>query len=386
MAVMMSGAESAVEKRLLMRRRYQKGTLLLRGKREPVWIGRWLDDEVRSDGTIHRRHKSAVLGLASELSKREARRELDKILAPINAGLRSPRHVITFSEFAERWKQDVMVHHKASGQTSERAHIAKWLVPAFGDCSICDIDTQTIQRSVTVWSKKAAPKTVRNILATMRIIWKTARAWGYVEHDPFAALMLPRRGLVRKPTLTPEQTREIIQLADEPYKTLFWIVAETGMRGGEVCGLFVEDVDLAGEFIHVRRSAWRAQLQTPKTENAVRSFPISPVLALHLKTFIGDRTGLLFATRTGKPLDNYNIVAWALKPLLTEIGIENTKQMGLHAFRHCNASALDSLGAPMRIRMDRLGHAQQETTMGYSHSNLGDHRRIAAELGQVFRP
>ena len=61
--------------------------------------------------------------------------------------------------------------------------------------------------------------------------------------------------------------------------------------------------------------------------------------------------------------------------------------MGLHAFRHCNASAHPQLGAPMRIRMDRLGHAQQETTMGYSHSNIGDHRRYSRpSWGSGFLP
>jgi integrase len=154
---------------------------------------------------------------------------------------------------------------------------------------------------------------------------------------------------------TVQQARDVIRLATEPYRSLFWIIAETGIRGGEVCGLFVEDMDLPRQFIHVKRSAWRAQLQTPKTGNAVRSFPISPALAVHLVAFIGDRTGLIFATRTGKPLDNYNVVTWILKPLLKQIGIEDTKYMGLHAFRHCNASALDSMGAPMRVRMDRLG-------------------------------
>jgi hypothetical protein len=123
-------AQSAVERRLLMRRRYQKGTLLQRGKRELLWVGRWLEDEIRTDGTVHRRHKSAPLGAVNELTKPQARRELDKILAPINAGLRTTRHGITFMEFTERWKTDILIHHKASGQTSERAHISKWLVPA----------------------------------------------------------------------------------------------------------------------------------------------------------------------------------------------------------------------------------------------------------------
>jgi hypothetical protein len=36
----------------LARRRYQKGTLILRGKRDKVWVGRWLEDELQPDGTI----------------------------------------------------------------------------------------------------------------------------------------------------------------------------------------------------------------------------------------------------------------------------------------------------------------------------------------------
>jgi integrase len=119
----------------------------------------------------------------------------------------------------------------------------------------------------------------------------------------------------------------------------------------------------------------------------VRSFPISPNLAAHLTTHLDERKdGLLFHTKTGQPFDNYNLVTWQLKPLLERVGITHTHRMGVHAFRHGNASALDSIGAPMRVRMDRLGHADVSTTFGYTHSNAPDHRRIAAELGKVFSP
>jgi len=56
-------------------------------------------------------------------------------------------------------------------------------------------------------------------------------------------------------------------VADEPYKTLFWIVAETGIRGAEVCGLTVDCLNLVDRTMEVRRSAWRGKLQTPKTQN-----------------------------------------------------------------------------------------------------------------------
>lgn len=45
----------------LARRRYQKGSLFLRGK-NPVWVGRWLEDVEGVDGRITRLHKSDVIG------------------------------------------------------------------------------------------------------------------------------------------------------------------------------------------------------------------------------------------------------------------------------------------------------------------------------------
>jgi hypothetical protein len=65
------------------KRRYQKGSLFLRGK-NPVWVGRWLED-VEQDGKITRLHKSEVIGTKKDIpSKRLAQRELDIRLSRIN--------------------------------------------------------------------------------------------------------------------------------------------------------------------------------------------------------------------------------------------------------------------------------------------------------------
>src|SRR5437867_12048918 len=52
----------------LARRRYQKGTLLLRGKREQVWVGRWLEDEILPTG-----ERCAVVGRKSSAPKKSFR-------------------------------------------------------------------------------------------------------------------------------------------------------------------------------------------------------------------------------------------------------------------------------------------------------------------------
>ncbi len=67
--------------------------------------------------------------------------------------------------------------------------------------------------------------------------------------------------------------------------------------------------------------------------------------------------------------------------MLEKLGI---LQCGFHAFRHSNATLLDQIGAPMAVRLNRLGHAEAQTTMGYTHVVTADERRIADELGKIL--
>jgi integrase len=92
---------------------------------------------------------------------------------------------------------------------------------------------------------------------------------------------------------------------------------------------------------------------------------------------------LLFCTREGTPYDNRDIVDQVLHPILERLGIARA---GLHAFRHGNATIMDGLNAPMRVRQDRLGHEKAETTLGYTHAIGGDDRRIADEIGEILCP
>jgi hypothetical protein len=69
-----------------------------------------------------------------------------------------------------------------------------------------------------------------------------------------------------------------------------------------------------------------------------------------------------------------------LKPILKELGLEGAA----HAFRHGNATMLDSLRASLRVRQDRLGHADPKTTMLYTHAVSEDDRSTAEQLGALL--
>jgi integrase len=261
--------------------------------------------------------------------------------------------------------------------------LRKWLLPHLGNCALKDLDGQRIQAFVS--GCPANPKTIRNLVATLRMMWNSARAWGYVAHDPFDGLVLPKRGLVPVFTLSLDEIKRVIAAADEPCRTFYMILAETGIRGGEICALRVDDLDLENAAIHVRQSVWRGKLQTVKSRRGNRRFSMSPELAQHLRSYLctwrPNALRLLFATQNGTPWDHSLVRKRKFHPLLRQVGIQ---QCGFHAFRHGNATLLDQIGAPMAVRQNRLGHAEAQTTMGYTHVNMADERRIAGALGKIL--
>ena len=90
---------------------------------------------------------------------------------------------------------------------------------------------------------------------------------------------------------------------------------------------------------------------------------------------------LLFATSNGTPWDHSLVRKRKFHPLLRKLGIQ---QCGFHAFRHGNATLLDQINAPMAVRLNRLGHAEPQTTMNYTHVVTSDERKTAEELGKIL--
>jgi integrase len=158
------------------------------------------------------------------------------------------------------------------------------------------------------------------------------------------------------------------------------------MRAGELCGIRVEDLDLGRRLVHVRQSVWHGKLQDPKSENAARTFAVSSRLRDHLQRFLKNwrpnPENLVFATRNGTPWDFNLLVKRKLRPLLRKLEIQ---ECGLHAFRHTNASLMDELAIPMKVRQQRLGHSDPRMTMNtYTHMASADDQRAAEQLGEML--
>jgi integrase len=370
----------------MARRRYQQGQLLQRGEKKKVWVGRWREDTIRPDGTRFRQRRSEILGTLKDYpTRRLAERALEQRIseAKVNSLDYQPRPTATFREFAMKWEKDVLSQLKPSTQSADRSRIRKHMIPDLGETSMKDLSSQRLQAFIAQKARSIGPKSVKNVIALFRMMWTQAKAWGYVNHDPFGSLVLPGLNPLNERAFSLQEMKSIIAAAEEPYKTLYWISAELGDRGGEAFALTVPNLLLEKEAIRISQSVWHGKIQTVKSKKGNRVCEISPQLVEHLRCFLRtwrpNPLELLFATRNGTPWDLDTVRKRKLHPLLRKLGIERA---GFHAFRHGNATIMDQQQVPMATRQNRLGQSDARTTMGYTHALSQDGRRFAAHLGR----
>lgn len=292
---------------------------------------------------------------------------------------------MTLSQMTDKWLALIYPHFKPSTQSDVRSQLHVHILPYFANCELSSITGENIQSFISHLSP-LSPRRIRAIVATLRSIWKYARAWGYVTSNPFEALMLPRLEPSSRRTFTLPEVQQIIAEAPVQHKLLYRLAAETGLRIGELLALKWEDVN--GQSITVSRSLFRGRLGNPKSRAGYRTVAISDALARDL----GDGTDAarryggedyIFQTRVHTPIRASNFSARCFRPLLRRLGIEGS----FHSFRHANATMMDELGVPMKVRQQRLGHARAAVTMDtYTHTSQDEERRAADQLGALLSP
>jgi integrase len=349
-------------------------------------VGRWREDVLEA-GVMRRIYRCEVLAAVEECpTKRLAQRLLEERLCVVNAVDYRPRPTTTFSECVRRWETTVLTEYKRSAQPTIGGHVGLYLNPCFGEQRLTQIHAEQVQQFLATIKRSA--RTRENIVATFRAIWSSAKAWGYVAHDPFDGLKISRPHRQRRAFLPVEDAQKVIRSAEEPLRTFLWLCAETGLRVGEVCGLHISDIDFDGRLLYVRQSVWEGKLQSPKSEGSQRVLKLSPDLCEHLGRFFANgwkenSEALVFASRRGTPWNAKNILNRKLHPLMEKLGIP---RCGYHAFRHTNVSIMDSLNVPLAVQRGRTGHSHNQTLFRYAHAISKDEEEFACKIGAVLNP
>jgi integrase len=351
----------------MARTRYQYGEIVVKhGKAHDSYMGRWKEDVRLPNGSIVRKKRSRVFGIVGDMTEKQARRQLEAILARVNDPGYVPESNSTFQALAQEWGDQAFLEMKPSTVLNMRGHLTNHLLPFFGKRQVREITTRDIDAFL---SKLAVSrKTKKNIFSTLKLILKQGRAWGNVREKIWESAKKIGKSETEVRAYTDAEVESILSKSTGAKRLFYWLAVETGMRAGELCGLRVCDVDPFKKLVRVRQAVWRGKVQTPKTKNAIREIPIPAQIVDALSAHIGGRTeGFVFTTKNGTP---WNADLLLKRHLRKKLGVVDGH---LHMLRHTFATRQLHAGVPIAVVSKLLGHGSVSTTLNIYAHVLAEH-------------
>jgi integrase len=302
---------------------------------------------------------------------------------------------VTFREQAETWLKQMKNCKRrpvapATLDNWERCS-RNWLNPNIGDMPLGSISNLALKNlGATMVERGLGASAIRSYTNAVKMVVASAineegeqlfpRKW---NHD---FIDLPEDRNPEQPFLTGDAVTAIVAAPKEQlHRVLYTLCASAGLRFGEALGIDITNISPDCATIRICQKAWRGQIHDYlRSENGKREVDLHSTVAAMLKDFIGDRkSGLLFATKSGRPLAQTNILRRSLHPILGSLG---KPKMGCHAFRRFRVTWLRKNSIPEDLLRFWLGHAGRTVTDAYSKltSDAEFRKQVTEKVGLGF--
>jgi integrase len=303
-------------------------------------------------------------------SKKQARRKALLLEADLLSG-RYERPVAAPS--IEKTFDDYLAHLRAedkAAKTLTKIELVRRRVLELAEKrhvrSILDLDLDFIDayRALpTAAGKKPAPKTISNHLVIIRQLVNFALGRGKIQRDPLKGLRLKKPKPRPQPCWTRSEVERILAAAKAPHLPSLVLLAETGMRVGELRWLTWDDIDFAQGAIKIRpKDGWK-----PKTGDQ-RTIPMSRDARAQLECLPrGARWVATAAPSHRYPDGKHQISDRRLLQYLKRVLRRLSLRGHVHTFRHSFISHALTQGIPDAIVRQWVGHVDQEILRHYTH-------------------
>jgi integrase len=289
---------------------------------------------------------------------------------------------VTFAELVENYRKKSF--NKLAITTQQiTAHILDdYLLPRWGDSLALDIDPDAIEEWLGALA--LANPTREKIRRAMNLIFRRGQKSRILpmtgDGNPVAFVTQSSKSSYKAIIVSPDQAFRMMLELKDPYRTLVFLVAVTGLRISEALGLKWGDLDYERQMIHLRR-VWVGNdvIDNLKTDGSAAPVPLGELLAdalrgWHQQTPYAKPEDWIFPSfklKGKSPMSGSIMAADKIRPAALKIGIrlEPGQRFGFHNFRHSLATFLVSRGKDVKTIQGLLRHAKVTTTLDlYSQS------------------
>lgn len=271
---------------------------------------------------------------------------------------------------------------------STRSLTRRALVPVLsaltrrGRFDVARLTGPALQGYVVATAERRAPATVTRVVVAIRSLLRFLQARGLATGTALATIKGARRQRFRpsQKALTPPQLRALLaplRQGQDPIRmrdlAILLLLAQVGLRRGDVAGLHLQDLDARSGTLTVRRSKSRRAFELPVPQDA-----LDAVLRYVRHGRPEAKTSALFVTYAF-PYDgaiSAHAVSAVVERAFRRSGVQHASH-GAHVLRHTLATQLVAARQPLKAVADVMRHKEIDTTAVYVRVDL-DRLRAAA--------
>ena len=353
----------------------------------PGWSQKAIDRELtRVAAEFERKVK------AGEVITRDEKQELEYQAAMAEAQIK------TLQQYCEMvFMPALTVRCSENTRASYETNLRIWIYPAIGAFKLPEITSAQIAALLlAMQSKGKAHGTVVKTYTVLQAVFKMAYMADVIERNPMDKVERPKpRKSEKKSTGADAYTAKELQyilscLNTEPLKwrTYVRILADTGMRRGECCGLQWKDIDfkqntitISGNLCYTKSKG--VYMDTPKNGKS-RTVDVDPQVMNLLRQLRQEQARHAISrwvfSQDGSPeVMHPQSPTHYLKMFAKRYGIVDLHP---HKLRHSFASVAITNGADIASVSEKLGHTDKAVTLRmYTHADQESIKRAS----QIFR-
>lgn len=319
---------------------------------------------------------------------------------------------ITFGELLNKWWDKYPHTVKQSTAIRMQSNIKLVSKAIKSDVLLKKITTAYIQDCLDnfYYKQNYSLSTTKQIKSLLSNLFDFAIKYSYIENNPMANVKIKKKPMtfdeiksIKDIYLEREEVTMLLnsmrcKKSTMRYADLTEILALTGMRIGEAASLTLDNYNgsslkIEGTLDYYTITTSGFKKDTPKTKNSYREITLSERAIEIIDKVINENelykttnpnykdNKLIFCTPNGTRLfiENYN------RQLHKHSELMNIdKNVTSHILRHTHISILSELGVPLKVIMDRVGHAKPDITlMIYSHVTENMKDNLLIKLNEI---